>query len=244
MTKRGCGRSDDIDGWVSQDLLETCASFEPVSEIDICQIGITAIVVRDVPAVDTLDCAHRQLLAARSLNERSPLVTGLPFSRTKTVADVYIDDLVILSVLQFSDVHVASLPIEVRRADALYHFLQLSTNAGKSGSTLSGEIWGGHFGGVAGTLGVPLDQRVSGKSDLPPMLGEWAFALTGEKAMSKRGTFNHVLKLFSGIWLGLLTTAVMVFFDGRRWRLSRKAERLQDDVTNSTSLCEPVQVET
>ena len=74
---------------------------------------------------------------------------------------MYIDDLVILSVLQFSDAHVASSPIEVQRADALYDFLQMPTSAGKSGSTLAGEFWGGHLDGVAGTLGFPLERRVS-----------------------------------------------------------------------------------
>ena len=28
--------ADDIESWVSQDLFKTCASFEPVSELDFC----------------------------------------------------------------------------------------------------------------------------------------------------------------------------------------------------------------
>ena len=139
--------ADDIESW-----LKTCASFEPVSESNYCKIEMTAIVTRDVNAVYMLKCAHRrQLLAARALNERSLLIRGLPFPRTKTIGDLHIDDLVILSALQFPDVHVASLPIEVRRADALYDFFQMPTNAGKSGSTLTGEFWEGHLDGVAGT---------------------------------------------------------------------------------------------
>ena len=52
----------------------------------------------DVKAVCTLECAHRRhLLAARALNERSLLLRGLPFPRTKTIGDVYFDDLVILN---------------------------------------------------------------------------------------------------------------------------------------------------
>ena len=42
---------------------------------------------------------RRHLLAARALNERSLLIRGLSFPRTKTIGDVYIDDLVILIVL-------------------------------------------------------------------------------------------------------------------------------------------------
>ena len=47
---------------------------------------------------------------------------------------------VIVCVLQFSDGHVDSTPIQKQRADALYDFLQMPTNVGKSGSTLAGEF--------------------------------------------------------------------------------------------------------
>ena len=131
--------TDEIESWVSQDLLNTCTSVKPVSESHYCQIGIAAIVMGDVNAVYTLECAYRrQLLAARALSERSLLIRGPPFPRTKTIGDVYIDDHVILSVLQFSNVHLDSSPIEVQRADALCDFLQMPTNARKSSSTLSG----------------------------------------------------------------------------------------------------------
>ena len=50
--------TDEIESWVSQDLIKTCFSAEPVSETDNCQIGMTAIVMGDVNAVCTLECAH------------------------------------------------------------------------------------------------------------------------------------------------------------------------------------------
>ena len=104
------------------------------------------------------NCVHRrQLLAARALNERSkdsPSRAQRPWRRI-------FDDLVILSVLQFSNVHLVSPPIEVQRADALFDFLQMPANAGKSGSTLLGEFWGGRLNGVSGTLGFPLERQVS-----------------------------------------------------------------------------------
>ena len=107
--------------------------------------------------------------------------TPLPFPCTMTIGDVYIDDLVILSVWEFSDVHIESLPFEVQRADALY------TNAGKSGSALAGEFWRGHLDGVAGTLGFPHHDACRfymGKSDaLPRLLGGWAFALALGRSM-------------------------------------------------------------
>ena len=56
--------------------------------------------------------------------------------------------------------HLVSPPIEVQRADALYDFLQMHTNAGKAGSTLSGEFWSGRLDGVSGTFGFPLERRV------------------------------------------------------------------------------------
>ena len=76
-----------IESSVSQDLLKTR-------------------VMGNVNAVYTLECAHRRkLLAALVLNERSLLTRGLPFPHTKTIGDVYIHDLVILSILQLSGVY-------------------------------------------------------------------------------------------------------------------------------------------
>ena len=86
----------------SQDLLKKRASVESVSELDYCQIGMTATVMGDVDAVYTLECAHRrQLLAARALNERSLLIRGMPVPAVqRRLETVYVDDLVILSILQ------------------------------------------------------------------------------------------------------------------------------------------------
>ena len=87
-----------------------------------------------------------------NMHERSSL-TRLPAH--KDDGDLQIDDLVIFSGLHCSDVHVGSLPIEVQPVDAFYDFLQIPTNAGKWGSTLAGEFWGGRLDGVSGTLGFP-----------------------------------------------------------------------------------------
>ena len=174
----------EIDSWVSQDLLATRAS------VDYCKIGMTAIVIGDVNAVYTLGWCHRRhLLAARALNERSLLVRGPSFWRTKTIGDVCVDDFVILSILQVSDVHVGSSPIEAQRADALYDFFQMPTNASKSGSTFSGEFWRGRLNDVSGMLGFHLERRVSlmlitvlvaavgvNRTLLRRLLEGWAFA--------------------------------------------------------------------
>ena len=92
------------------------------------------------------ECAYRRhLLAARALNERSLLIRGRSIPRTETIGEVYIDNHVILSVLLLSDVHVDSSPIEVQRADAVFDFLQMPTNAGNSSSTLTKEFWRGRL---------------------------------------------------------------------------------------------------
>ena len=83
---------------------------------------LTAIVMGDVNAVYTIECAHRRLLlAARPLHERSLLIRGLPFPPTKTIGDVYVDDLVTHSVLEFSNVYFGG-------SHASYDFLKTLTN--------------------------------------------------------------------------------------------------------------------
>ena len=141
--------------------LRTCASVELISELEYCQIGMTAIAMGDVNAVCALGCAHcRHMIAARAPKERSLLVRGLPFPPTKTIGDVYIDDLVILTVSQFSDVHAASLPIDVRRAPKLCTTLN-AHECGQVWQYTDGRVLGGHVDGVAGPLGFPLQRRVS-----------------------------------------------------------------------------------
>ena len=83
--------ADESECWVWKDRLKTCTSIEPVSESVSCRIGMTAIVMGDVNAGRTLESPHRrQLLAARALNERSLLIRGLSFPRTKTYVHIYI----------------------------------------------------------------------------------------------------------------------------------------------------------
>ena len=120
------------------------------------------IFMKDKSAVYTLECTHRrQLLPVRALNERSLLIRGLPFLRAKTIGHVYNDDIVILDVLYFSDVHVDSLPNDQQRVDTLRDFLQMSTNTDKSDSTLTGVFWWGHLNDLSDTRRLPLTRRVS-----------------------------------------------------------------------------------
>ena len=102
--------------------------------------GVTATAMGDINTGHTLECTHRRQLLA-SLSERSLTVRGPSFPRTKMTGDENIVDLVVLSALQLSDVHVESSPREMQRADASHDSLQMPTNVGKSASTLSREPW-------------------------------------------------------------------------------------------------------
>ena len=137
-----------------------------------------------------MPCARSNAVVRCTRAERTLLANPWTLLPAKTTGDVYLDDFVILSDFQLSDVQVDSSPIKVRRADALYDFLQMPTNAGKSGSTLTGEFWGGHLDGVAGTHSIPLERRVSlmlvamlvagtwaDRTFLQRLLGGWAFTL-------------------------------------------------------------------
>ena len=53
--------TSEIESWVSQDLLETCTSVEPVSESDHCLVGMTAIVMGDVNAVRAEMCSPQTI---------------------------------------------------------------------------------------------------------------------------------------------------------------------------------------
>ena len=89
--------------------------------------------MRNVNGHYTLECDHRRHVPA-ALNERSLLVSGLALPRTKS--------LVISSAVRSFDAQVDSPPIEMRRADVVYDFLQMPTNANKPSRTFSEEFGG------------------------------------------------------------------------------------------------------
>ena len=100
----------------------------PSSESDYCQTGMTAIVMGDVNAA--LECAHRrQLLAARALNDRSPLIRGLGKCK-----------LTILSISAFCNFRTCmSLRCQLR-CDV--PSLQMSTSAGQVWQYTHGRVLG------------------------------------------------------------------------------------------------------
>ena len=142
---------------------------------------MTAIVMGDANVVYTLECGRRQQLqAADVLNEWSLLIRGLPFLRTN-------DD---WRCIHWWPCHSPCFAIfrhacrfVVHRSAVCWWFVRLPpnpTNVSKSGSTLAGKFWGEHLDGDTGTIGFPLERRVTVmlitilsrfdrvKSDTPP----------------------------------------------------------------------------
>ena len=122
-----------IQDWVSQNLVNT--SFpKSRSEDHVCQLAMMAIVMGDVNAVYALQCAHRrQVLTAPSLDGRSLRHKSVPFTRSPTVWDVYIDDL--------------GRPIgggphrdPARQRPPFFTVCRCPTNAAKSGSNVAGDV--------------------------------------------------------------------------------------------------------
>ena len=72
---------------------------------------------------------------------------------------MYIDDLVILSILHFWDVRLRTSPHEVQRAYTFFAIISRCRHAGKAGTTITGEFGGGRVGGLSGTLGFSLERR-------------------------------------------------------------------------------------
>ena len=125
---------DEIDSWITQDLLHARASIESISEQGCSQIGMTAIVMGDVNSVYTLECSLRR---QRSMNVACCSEDSFFRARGRSETCT-LDVFVALSVSHFTYVHVDSSPIEVQRADVMCDFLSNAMNAGKSGSRLSG----------------------------------------------------------------------------------------------------------
>ena len=94
--------------------------------------------------------------------------------RTQTIGDVFIDDFVILSVLQCScmSTHRRRMPHTV--SSKCPHM------RARLGSTLSGENLGKSLCGVSGTLGFPLERQVS-----PLLIVVAAVGVTGSCSASE-----------------------------------------------------------
>ena len=114
---------------------------------------MTTIVMGDVNAVFTLECAHRRHLLVARATERTIFVDQrAPHPSHK-------DDWrrIHLMTLSFSVFCNFETCMSIRRPSKCSDFCQMlfTISTGKSGSTLVGEFWGGCLDGVSGTLGFP-----------------------------------------------------------------------------------------
>ena len=75
---------------------------ETVDSRRYCQIAVAAVIMGDLNVVCAVEPAHRrQLLSVGSLQTRTMLIPGCAFSRSATIFDVCVDDLVIQANVHF-----------------------------------------------------------------------------------------------------------------------------------------------
>ena len=179
----------EIESWVSQDVLKKCNSVEPVSHFG------------PVSDWDDRNCLGRRQC---SIHARMCSPPNSP-SRAQRRLETYM-----LVTSSFSAFCNSQTYMSIRRPSKCRAPMlcttsgQMPTNAGKAGSTLAGEFWGGRLDGVSGTLAFPLGRRVSlmlitmlvaavgvNRTLLQRLLGGWAFALAFRRLVSASFCSRH-----------------------------------------------------
>ena len=181
---------DTLDAWWESDLRNTPKSLEPPD--DFRQIAVTGIMMVDTNAVTVLELAHRrQLINANVLSPETLLLPERPLPDGPEFGDVYIDDLVLFSMLHMSKLHhLQSCPRSVR-AERMYRQLAMPISSEKGISGFKAEFWGGALDGISGSLGFPMHRRTTlmyvtllgallgvTRGSLQQILGAWNFALS------------------------------------------------------------------
>ena len=146
----------------------------------------------DTNAVAVLEMAHRrQLINAGVLRSETLLLPERPLPDGPEFGDVYIDDLVLFSMLHFSRLHDLACCPRAARAQGMYKQLAMPTAPCKEAANFRAEFLGGALDGIAGTLGFPMGRRTSlmyvtllgavfgfTRTTLQQLLGAWNFALS------------------------------------------------------------------
>ena len=181
---------DDLETWWEPDLRHSPHADEPHD--DFRQIAIVGVMMGDTNAVAVLEMAHRrQLINAGALRSETLLLPERPLPDGPDFGDVYIDDLVLFSILHFSRLcDLAGCP-RAARAQGMYKQLAMPTSQSKKTASFRAEFWGGALDGIAGTLGFPMGRRTSlmyvtllgavlgfTRTTLQQLLGVWNFALS------------------------------------------------------------------
>ena len=101
--------------------------------------------------------AHRrQLTNAGALRSDSPLLPGRPLPQGNEFGDVYVDDLVLFSILRFSRLHELERCPRASRARNMFEQLSMPTAESKEAAAFRAEFWGGELDGFAWTLRFPM----------------------------------------------------------------------------------------
>ena len=177
--------------WWESDLRNTPGAPEPPD--DFRQLAITGIMIGDTNAITVLELAHRrQLINANVLSPETLLLPERPLPDGPEFGDVYIDDLVLFSMLHMSRLHhLRNCPRAARAKRICIVNWQCQSAQYKGNSGFKAEFWGGALDGISGSLGFPMHCRTTlmyvtllgallgiTRGSLQQILGAWNFALS------------------------------------------------------------------
>ena len=182
--------NDDLENWWEPDLRQSSDDAEP--HVGYRQMAIVGVMMGDTNAISVLEMAHRrQLINAGVLRTESLLLPERPLPQGTEFGDVFIDDLVLFSILHFSRLNELERCPRAACERGMYEQLSMPTAHGKENAGLRAEFWSGSHDGIAGTLGFPMCRRTSlmyvtlagtvlkiTRTTLQQLLGAWNFALS------------------------------------------------------------------
>ena len=121
------------------------------------QLAITGLMMGDTSGVTVLELAHRrQLSNAAVLSPETLFLFERPLPDGPDFRDVYINDLVLFSMLNFSRLYDLQYSPRVARAERMYRQLSIPTSSDKGDTAFEAELWReGGLNGITGSLGFP-----------------------------------------------------------------------------------------
>ena len=122
--------ANSLDPWWDADLQHGFDAPEPPD--DYRQMAVTGIMLGDTSAVTVLELAHRrQLINASVLSFETLLLPERPLPDGSEFGEVYIDDLVLFSILHMSRLHELRSCPRAARANRVYRQLTMPTSSDK-----------------------------------------------------------------------------------------------------------------
>ena len=125
--------NEDLETWWEPDLRQSTLAAEPHN--DFRQIAMVGVMMGDTNAVAVLELAHRrQLINAGVLRTETLLLPERPLPQGPEFGDVYIDDLVLFSILHFSRLDELVQCPRAARAQGMYKQLRHAHRPVQGGS--------------------------------------------------------------------------------------------------------------